>query len=260
MHRHVPDFQCLGILGEKVPQHFLLFQGFFQRHPHFKRDHLGQLVTQAVGLVLHPGDVAHDSLRRHSAKGNDLGDGFPAVGIGDIVDHPVAPIHTEVDVEVGHGHPLRIEKAFEQQVVLQRIEIGDLQRIGHQRAGTGATARPHGNIVLLGPANEVHHDQEVAGETHLDDGIQLEIEPRAIFRLPLVEAVARRVEKPRQALVQPLVRQLPKIGIHSQTGGHRIVREIGLAQFQHQVAAPGYLHGVLQGLRYVGKQLCHFRR
>jgi hypothetical protein len=61
--------------------------------------------------------------------------------VSDVVDHAVASVHAEVDVEVRHRHAFGIEEAFEQQAVAQRIEIGDAERVGDQRTGAGAAAR-----------------------------------------------------------------------------------------------------------------------
>ena len=58
-----------------------------------------------------------------------------------VVDDAVAVVLAEVDVEVGHRHALRVEEALEQQVVAQRIEVGDAERVGDQRAGARAAAR-----------------------------------------------------------------------------------------------------------------------
>jgi hypothetical protein len=89
-----------------------------------------------------------------------------AVLVGDVVDDLAAALLAEVHVEVGHRHPLRVEEALEQQVVGERIEVGDAQRVGHQGAGARAAAGAHRDVVLLGPVDEVGHDEEVAGELH----------------------------------------------------------------------------------------------
>ena len=57
------------------------------------------------------------------------------------------------------------------------IEIGDGERPGHDRAGARAAARPDGDAVGLGPLDEVGDDQEVAGELHLRDDVDLEGQP-----------------------------------------------------------------------------------
>jgi hypothetical protein len=70
----------------------------------------------------------------------------------------------EVDIEVGHRDPFRVQETLEQQVVLQRVEVGNLQRIRHQRTGAGTPARADRHAVVLGPLDKVGHDQEVARE------------------------------------------------------------------------------------------------
>ena len=59
-------------------------------------------------------------------------DAISAVLVTNVVDHLAATLLTEVDVEVGHRHAFRIQEAFEQQVIAQRIEIGDAQAICNQ--------------------------------------------------------------------------------------------------------------------------------
>jgi len=54
---------------------------------------------------------------------------------GDIVDHLAAPAHAEIDINIGHRDAFRIKKTLEEQFVLQRIDVGDTQRIGDQRSG-----------------------------------------------------------------------------------------------------------------------------
>ena len=98
----------------------------------------------------------------------------------DVGDHLLAPLLAEVDVEVGHRHPLGVEEALEQQAAAQRVEVGDGQRPGDQRAGAGAAAGPDRDAVRLGPFDEVRDDQEVAGEAHLGDHADLVLQPRPV--------------------------------------------------------------------------------
>jgi hypothetical protein len=91
-----------------------------------------------------------------------------AVMLADVLDDPPAVVLTEVDIEVGHRHPLRIQEALEQQGVGERIEVGNTQAVGDQRTGAGTPARANRHAVVLGPVDEVGNDQEVAGEAHLE--------------------------------------------------------------------------------------------
>jgi hypothetical protein len=127
-------------------------------------DQLADAVAEGVAHVQHAPDVADRRARRHGAEGGDLAHRVLAVLALDVVDDAVAVGLAEVDVEVGHRHPLGVQEAFEQQLILQGIEVGDLQRIGHQRSRARATPRPHRATVVLGPVDEVAHDQEVTGK------------------------------------------------------------------------------------------------
>ena len=103
------------------------------------------------------------------AEGNDLGDLVLAVFVLDIADDLVPPFVAEVHVDIGHTLAARIEEALKQELVADGVNVGDFKGIGNQAAGCGAAARPDGNALGAGIADEVGHDQEVAGETHIAD-------------------------------------------------------------------------------------------
>ena len=115
------------------------------------RHQLGQLVDLAVGHLQHAADVAQHAARLQRAEGDDLRDLVAAVALLHVVDHLVAAVLAEVDVEVGHRHAFRIEEALEQQAEADRVEVGDGQRIGDQRARARAAARADRNALLPSP-------------------------------------------------------------------------------------------------------------
>ena len=65
--------------------------------------------------------------------------------------------------------PPRIEEALEDQAVLDRIEIGDSEAVGDDRAGRTAPSRADPDLALAGKPDQVPDDQEVGGETHFVD-------------------------------------------------------------------------------------------
>ena len=69
----------------------------------------------------------------------------------------------------------------------ERIDVGDAQRVGDHRAGRRAAARAHRDVVLAGVADEVPDHQEVAGEAHLVDHLDLVVEPRAVGLVGLAD-------------------------------------------------------------------------
>ena len=130
------------------------------------RHQLAQLVDLPVRHLQHAADVAQHAARLQRAEGDDLRHPVAAVALLHIADDLVAAILAEVDVEVRHRHAFRIEEALEQQTEADRIEIGDRQRIGDQRAGARAAARTDRNALRLRPLDEVRDDQEVARIFH----------------------------------------------------------------------------------------------
>ena len=183
-----------------------------------------------------------------------------AVLLLDVVDHLVAPLLAEIDVEVRHRHALGIEEALEQQAEAQRIEIGDGQRPGDDRAGARAAARADRNALRLRPLDEVGDDQEVAGEAHLDDDVELEVEPLAVgLRRRAPGAIAGRLRQPprrgrRCACVAQLVARRRARPLGAKRG------RIGLRACGHEGAAPRDLdQRVVDRLGQVGEQCPHLR-
>ena len=103
----------------------LLLQRAIERDAELEGNELGDAVDVAVGHAEHATHVAHHGLRGHGAVGDDLRHALAPVLAGDVIDDLVAAFHAEVDVEIGHRDALGIQEALEQQVVLERIEVGD---------------------------------------------------------------------------------------------------------------------------------------
>ena len=144
------------------------------------RHELAELVDLAVGHLQHAADVAQHAARLQRAEGDDLRHPVAAVALLHVADDLVAPVLAEVDVEVGHRHALGIEEALEQEVEADRIEVGDGERIGDERAGARAAAGPDRNALRFRPLDEIGDDQEVARIFHALDHAELEGEPLAV--------------------------------------------------------------------------------
>ncbi len=111
-------------------------------------DGLGDAVDLAVAVAEDAADVADGRPGEHRAEGDDLGDVVLAVLAPDVGDDLVAPAVLEVDVDVGHRHPVGIEEALEGQLVQDRVDRGDAQGVGHDAARGAA---PAGGLDALRP-------------------------------------------------------------------------------------------------------------
>ena len=212
-------------------------------------DQLGDAVAKAVRKVERAAHITNHCARRHGAEGHDLADRLFAVLVLDIVDHAVAVALTKVDVEVGHGHPLGVQKPLEQQVVLQRVQISNAKRVSHQRAGTRAPARPDRAAVVFGPVDEISDDQEVAWESHVQDHIDLEVQARHVLGAFFLAQLGVRIQV-QQPPFQPLMRGMAKVSLNRQAHAIdfrcRVVGQHGFAQLQLQVTALGNFNRVGQ--------------
>ena len=243
------DQAGVGPLGHARQRHLLA---------RWRGDQLGDAVHVAVAHAEHAPHVAQRGLGRQRAEGDDLADRIAPVLVLDVVDDAFAVGLAEVDVEVGHRHPLGVQEALEQQVVLQRVQVRDEQRIGHQRAGTRAAPRAHRAAVGQGPLDEIADDQEVAREAHLQDRDDLEFQPLGVARA-LALAFGRVGVERGQALLQAFDRDLAEIVLQRHALGSREVGQLRLVQREQQVAALRDGHGVGQRRRQVGKQRLHLR-
>jgi hypothetical protein len=75
-----------------------------------------------------------------------------------------------------HAHALRIQEALEEEVELDRIDVGDAEGVGDEAPRRRAAARSHAHAVLTRVVDEVAHDQEVARVADLADRVELVLE------------------------------------------------------------------------------------
>ena len=172
------------------------------------RHQLAELVDLAIRHLQHAADVAQHAARLQGAEGDDLRDLVAAVALLHVADHLVAAVLAEVDVEVRHRHALGIEEALEQEPEADRIEVGDGERVGDERAGARAAPGPDRNALPLRPLDEVGDDQEVAGIFHAFDHVELEGEPVAV----VVDGAAGRSPVRLDAALEPRLRALAQLG------------------------------------------------
>ena len=93
--------------------------------------------------------------------GSDLRYGILSVFADDIVDHFLAAAFAEVRIKVRRRYAVRVQEPFKEQVVLDRVDIGDSRKVSHQRTGSGTAPGAYRNAVLLRPVDEVPYAQEV---------------------------------------------------------------------------------------------------
>ena len=232
----------LGIVRER----------FVERDADLERDQLRDPVDVAVRHAEDAADVAHDRLRGHRAVGDDLRDAVVAIAPAHVVDHAVPPFDAEIDVEVRHRHALGVQEPLEDQIVRERVEIGDAERVGGERADAGAAPGPHRDRVRARPRDEVGDDEEISLEAHLDDDVELAREPLAV-----AARVRLRNRELAQAFVETELGALLQIRTRRRAVVRCEVRQEDLAEVELEVAALRDLHRVRERLRQIREQHRH---
>ena len=213
-----------------------------------RRHRLGEALADRVRLVHHAGGVLERLLRLNGAEGDNLRDLVLAVLIGHVVDDLAAATIVEVHIEVGHGDTVGVEESLENQVVVERVQLGNAHRVRYHRACTGATARTHADAVALCPVDEVGDHEEVAGEAHGGNN------PHLVLRL-----LAHNIRDTlREAIVQALFNFLHEPGFLVFALGHGEVRHVVRLGVELHVAAFSDFEGVLAGTGNVTKNGVHF--
>ena len=118
------------------------------------------------------GHVADGRLR---AVGDDVGDlrGVVApVRVVDVLDHLLAPVALDVEVDVRRAVALGGEEALEQQAEAHCVGVGDVEGVADRRVGGRAAPLAEDPLVLAEP-HDVPDDEEVAGEAELLDEVEL---------------------------------------------------------------------------------------
>ena len=134
----------------------------------------------------------------------------------------------EVDVDVRVGRPTRVDEALEQQVVGDRLDPADPQRVRHDRAGRTAPTLGR-DPALLRELHEVPADEEELGETGPLDDVEFVREPGHDRRGHRVVAAAR-----------PGPAQLREVGERRLPVRHREAREAVLLEAEidrHEAAS-----------------------
>ncbi len=132
-------------------------------------------VLLAGGVAEGTGHVAH---RRAGAVGDHVGHQRgvvpPVAGI-DVLDHLLAPVGLDVDVDVRRAVTLGGQEPLEEQPQGDRVGLGDPESEAHRRVRRAPPALAV-DVLPLAELDDLPHDEEVAGEAELLDHRQLVVD------------------------------------------------------------------------------------
>src|SRR6516162_5376131 len=219
------------------------------------RYQLAQPIDLAIRHAEHAADIAQNRASLQFAERDDLRDAVAAVFLLHVTDHFVTAVLAEIDVEIRHRHPLRVQEPLEQEAEPQWVEISDRQGPRGDRARPRAATGTDGDALALGPLDDVGDDEEIAGKTHPDDRLELEFQPVA------VRLGGRLIESTQgcKAFAEPGMRGAAQSRLLVEAIGYWKGRQDRLARAWDEGATAGDDERILTGLRQIGKSCPHLR-
>ena len=85
--------------------------------------------------------------------------------------------------------PLPAAKIIAEKLINRRLDLGIGNILTYAQSKLNSLTiecfarpapRPHGYVIGLGPSDELHHDQKIAGEAHLVDDVEFKFQPLLI--------------------------------------------------------------------------------
>ena len=156
-------------------------QRLFERHMKRRRNELCNHVCLRERKVERPADVPDCASGRHGAEGHDLRDMVVSVFLPHIVDNFASSRVSEVHIDIGHRHALRVQKAFKEEAVFHGVDFCDVEGVRYHRARRAAAPGADRNARTFREIHEVPHDQEVVRKAHLLDHVNFVVHLRPIL-------------------------------------------------------------------------------
>ena len=166
------------VAGLSIPKLFCTFDGIGQIHLHTLRQAVRNSLAECIGNgnrnLLHTCHILNGVLGGHRGIGNDMGTILMTVFILYPFQHSSTSVIIEVGINIRQRDTVWIEETLKQQVVFQRVDLGDAQTVSHYGTCCRTTSWSHHDIQFITcGVDEVLHYQEVTWETHRFHDVQL---------------------------------------------------------------------------------------
>ena len=251
---HTLHLQCgideLGHLRVGIVELFQLagnlqcpLEGHFQLHGHKLCYHVHLLVWNTHHAAHIPDGVAGG----HGTKGDDLRHMVRTVFAVDVVDDLLSALVAEVHIEIRHTDAFGIQKALEDQIIADGVDIRNAHAVSGNTTRAGAASRPHRDALTFCKIDIVPYDEVVVGIPHRLNHADL------IFQA--VDVGLRHIRA--IAALQAVPAELFKVGLIVHAVRGFVVGDLGVTELKVKIALLGDLCRIGAGLRYHGEQLVH---
>ncbi len=212
------------------------------------------VLRQAVNLRLREAECLSDVPQyRPRPVGDDVrhhGRSFPPVAPVAVLNHLLAPIGFEIEIDVRRPAALLGEEAFEGKPEPDWIDPGQAQAPAHRRVGSRA-ANLTEDVLLSGELDDVPHHQEVPGEVELPDHRQFVLQPLNSARIDAARPIGVH-------LAGTFIGQMAEIlHLGSEMTGHGEVGELRGDQVQIERQHLSQSNRTLDGAGIAGKPRRH---
>ena len=133
--------------------------------PYGLGERCGYVLRQSQNLA----DLADGAARAVMHHGRADRSAMAAVAPVDVLDHLLAPLVLEIDVDVGRLAAIFGNEAGEQELGLVGIDLGDAEAIAHRAVGRGAAALAKNLLFFARIGDDVVDGEEIARVAELGD-------------------------------------------------------------------------------------------
>ena len=199
---------------------------------------LGDVAAKAHGR-------AHLAYRHARPEGDHVGHhpgAVLAVLLVHVLQHLLAMVGGEIDVDVGRALVVLVQESLEEQVVRDRIDTRHPEQVGDDRVRRAAASLPR-DTVLASESHDVPGDQEELGKPCLLDDVELALQPGGDGASHGVVLVLHR-----------LLAEAIQHGEWRLPFGHGVAREAHIADVERYLAGGGEACRAVKRLGEVGEQ------
>ena len=218
-------------------------EGHLQFHGHKLCYHVHLLVWNTHHAAHIPDGVAGC----HGTKGDDLRHMIRTVFAVDVVDDLLSALVAEVHIEIRHTDAFGVQKALEDQVIADGVDIRNAHAVSGNTTRAGAASRPHRDALTFCKIDVVPYDEVIVGVPHGLDHADLVFQAVNVG-LRHVRAVAA---------FQAVPAEFFKVGLIVHAVRGFVVGDLGVTELKVKIALLGDLCRIGAGLRYHGEQLVH---
>ena len=174
-----------------------------------------------------------------------------AVFLADVFQNFIPAVVGEIHINIGHGDSFGIQEPFKQQVIFDRIDVGDAREVGNEAAGRAAATRADHDALVLGPVDEILDDQKVRRIACLFDDVQFVFHALALLLGDFCIA---------ESFDQAFFAQMTEITFIGEAFWHVEVGQLGFAQPDFHIAFVDNFLSIGDCFRHIGKMFGHFLR